>query len=323
MAKYRVVVTRLISEAGLQLLRQQPGIKLVVCRQKNVLSPAALKKAVKGADAVVSLLSDKITADVMAAAGRQLKVVANYAVGFDNIDVKAAAKRGIAVTNLPGASSQSVAEYAVALTLALGRRVLEGDHFVRQGKYKQWEPLLLLSRDFEGTTVGVVGTGRIGARYATMMHKAFNCRILYSDVVKNSALENKTGAKKVPLATLLKQADVVSLHVPLLPITHHLINKKSLALMKPTALLINTARGPIIDEQALATALRRKTIAGAAIDVFEHEPKITPGLKRLSNIILSPHIASSTVASRDAMAVMAAQNIIAVLHGNPPLTPAR
>ncbi len=323
MAKYRVVVTRSIPTAGLNLLRQQPDIKLIVNKQKKVLSPAALKKFVKGADAILSLLTDKIDAGVLTAAGKQLKIVANYAVGFDNIDIKAAAKRKVAVSNLPGASSQSVAEYAVVLTLAISRRIVEADNFVRSNKYKQWEPMLLLGRDLQGATVGVIGTGRIGARYAVMMHKAFDCHILYTDVVKNLSLESKTKAKKVSLDVLLKQADIVSLHAPLLPSTRHLLNKKHFSLMKKTAYLINTARGPIVDEKALAVALHNKVIAGAAVDVFEHEPQVTPALKRLNNIILSPHIASSTMASRDQMAVMAAQNIIAVLRGNPPLTPAK
>jgi lactate dehydrogenase-like 2-hydroxyacid dehydrogenase len=246
-----------------------------------------------------------------------LRVIANYAVGFDNIDINAATKHGILVTNTPGVLTESVAEHAVALMMCLGKRVLEADTFTRKGKYKYWDPNLLLGTEFDGKTVGVVGVGRIGSVFCKFAH-ALNMKILYSDVNAATDIEQQYGARKVELDELLRESDVVSIHVPLLPSTRHLIDANKLKLMKKNAFLINTSRGPVIDEKALVVALKRKQIAGAGIDVYEFEPKLVPGLAKLPNVILTPHIASGTYEARNEMSLLVAKNVLAALNGQTP-----
>ncbi|MBI5621543.1 D-glycerate dehydrogenase [Candidatus Falkowbacteria bacterium] len=318
MEKRKVFVTRSIPEAGLALLRQQKNVRLIVSPHDRVLTRAELLRGVKGADAILCLLTDKIDGAVMDSAGPQLKGIANYAVGFDNIDLAAAKKRGIWVSNTPGASTNAVAEHAVALLLALMHRLPEADRFVRAGKYKGWAPMLLTGSELPGRTLGIVGVGRIGSALAHRLADGFGLRVVYSDVIRNIQLEKQFKAKRLSLRQLLRQADVVSLHVPLLPSTRHLIGAKELKLMKPTAYLINTSRGPVVDEKALVTALRHQTIAGAGLDVYEFEPKLAPGLAKLNNVILTPHIASATLEARTAMAIMAAKNIIHIIAGKRP-----
>lgn len=317
----KVFITRPIPEIGIKIL-QEKGYEILI--NEKARDRAAKEKelinGVKGADAMLSVLTDKITAKVMDAGIPTLKIIANYAVGFDNIDLEAAKTRNIMVTNTPGVLTNTVAEHTFALMLAISHRISEADRFSRAGKYKVWSPELLLGNDLSGKTLGVVGLGRIGSRVAHHAVKGFLMKIIYTDVKQNPEFEQEFGAKfAVSIDELLPQCDFVSLHVPLTSSTHHLINEARLKLMKPTAYLINTSRGQIIDEKMLAKALQEHWIKSAAIDVFEFEPEITKELKKLDNVILTPHIASATRETRDKMAILAAENIIAGLSGqNPP-----
>ena len=312
--KQKVFVTRNIPGHGIELLKKHFVVK--VAPQNGPITRPNLLKGAKWADAVLSLLTDKIDADFLSQ-NKHLKIVANYAVGYDNIDLKSATLCHIPITNTPGVLTESVAEHAVALMMALGKRVVEADSFLRAGKYTAWNPSLLLGTEFDGKTCGVIGTGRIGALFVKFA-KALNMHIVYTDVNRVPELEKEYGAKFTTLDSLLKQSDFVSVHVPLLPSTRHLINAKTLKLMKKTAFLINTSRGPVVDEKALYQALKRKQIAGAGLDVFEFEPKPVAGLTKLSTVVLTPHIASATVEARNEMSMLAAQNIIAALNGKTP-----
>ncbi len=310
-----VYVTRPIPEPGLDLLRKSCDVE-VKPKDEMVLKEELLEK-VKGRDALLCLLTEKIDREIIEAASPNLKVIANYAVGYDNIDVASATEHGVYVTNTPGVLTDTTADMAWALMFTVARRIVEADKFCREGKFKGWSANLFLGGDIYGKTLGLVGVGRIGAAVA-MRTKGFNMRVLYVDVRHNYEIEREVGAIKVDMDTLLKESDFVSLHVPLMPETRHLIGKRSLSMMKPTAYLINTSRGPVIDEAALAEALRNKTIAGAGLDVYEFEPHITPELLELDNVVLAPHIASGTVETRTKMALMAAENVIAVLDGKTP-----
>lgn len=318
---YSVYITRRIPKVGIQLLKKQKNFSVVVNPHNRVLSRKELLKNIKGVHAILSLLTDTIDAEVMDTAGATLQIIANYAVGFDNIDLEAAKKRNIHVTNTPGVLTNAVAEHTIALILGITKRIVEADTFTRAGKYTGWEPMLFLGTELHGKTLGIIGGGRIGSNVALFAHTGLGMRIVYADVVSNPEFEKTVGAKKRSLAQLLKSADIISIHVPLLPSTHHLIGKKELSIMKKTSYLINTSRGPVVDERALTAALRAKKIAGAALDVFEKEPELAPGLPKLPNVILTPHTASATIETRNAMAEIAAKNIIAVLHGKKPITP--
>ncbi|MEK7076811.1 MAG: D-glycerate dehydrogenase, partial [Patescibacteria group bacterium] len=251
--------------------------------------------------------------------GRECKIFANYAVGFDNFDLEAARARNIIITNTPDVLTDTVAEHTFALMLAIAHRVCEADRFTRKGLYQGWAPLLLLGNDLSHKTVGIVGLGRIGSRVAHHAVRGFDAKIIYYDVKQNADFEKKYGAVFMPrVEDLLPQADFVSIHVPLLPMTQHLMNDMRFQLMKKTAYFVNTSRGPIVDESALLRALRAGTIRGAALDVFEHEPRVDPLLAELENIILTPHIASATFETREQMARVAANNIIEALAGNIP-----
>lgn len=316
----KIFITRKISDAGIEKLKTA-GHEVVVSPHDRVLAKEELMDFLKSGkfDAVLCLLTDKIDNAVFESAGKQVKVFANLAVGFDNVDVEAAKKRGIYITNTPEVLSETVAEHTFALILAIAHRIAEADAFTRAGKYKGWEPELLLGRDVSGKTLGVVGLGRIGSRVAYHGVKGFGMKAFYHDVKRNADFEKEYEAVyKEKLEELLAEADFVSLHVPLLPSTRHLINMDRLQKMKRTAYLINTSRGPVVDEAALARALQGGLIAGAAIDVFEEEPKVHPDLLSLQNIILTPHIASATHETRAKMAQCAAKNIIAALAGQEP-----
>ncbi len=327
MPQKTIFVTREIPAAGLNLLKKEKNFKVVVWKKKEAIPYKTLLKKVKGADAILSLLTENISDEVLDAAGDKLKIVANYAVGFNNIDVEAAKQRDVVVTNTPGVLTHAVAEHAITLMMAVGKRIVEADKFTRAGKYKSWQPMLLLGSEFRGKTLGIVGAGRIGSQTAHIAHHGFGMKVLYHNRSVNKDLEKSTGAKKVSLNQLLKKSDVVSLHVPLLPSTKYLINDAELALMKDSAILINTARGPVVREKALLKALKKKKIRGAGIDVFECEPKIdcdtrdNLALKKMDNVVLTPHIASGTQEARDEMARIAARNIIAVLKGKKAETP--
>ncbi len=316
---FKIFITRKIPEAGIKKLVEKYEVK--VSPQDRVLSKEELIAALKAGkyDAALCLLTDKIDAEVFEAAGRQCKIFANFAVGFDNIDLAAAKERGIMITNTPGVLTDTVAEHTFALMLAISHRVAEADRFAKAGKYEGWAPMLLLGNDLSGKIVGIVGLGRIGSRVAHHAARGFDAKIIYHDIKRSEDFEKEFSAEyKEKLEDLLKEADYVSLHVPLLPATRHLINAERLKLMKPTAYLINTSRGPIVDERALVGSLRAKIIRGAALDVFENEPALAQGLAELDNVILTPHIASATEETRAKMAELAADNIIAALEGRTP-----
>lgn len=316
----KVFVTRKISKSGIDLLTAR-GYEVVVSPEDRVLSKEELIGSIKGQnyDAVFCLLTDKIDIDVLEASQPSVKIFANYAVGFNNIDVEAAKRLGIMITNTPDVLTDTVAEHTFALMLAIAHRVVEADKFVRADKYKGWDPMLLLGADLSRKTLGIIGLGRIGSRVAFHAVKGFDMKVIYHDIKRNEEFEKTFGAVfSEKIDGLLQEADFVSIHVPFIPQTNHLIGETQLGLMKPTAYLVNTSRGAIIDEAALAAALKAKTIAGAAIDVFEFEPKVVPELLNLDNIILTPHIASATEETRAKMSELAATNIIEALEGRTP-----
>jgi len=310
-----VFVTRRIPEPGLDMLREV--CEVVVNNEDRVLSKQEIIEGVKGKDALLCLLTDKIDAEVMDA-GSNLKVIANYAVGFDNIDIEAATARKIPVTNTPGVLTETTADFAFALLMCAARRVVEADRFTREGKYKGWAPMLLLGCDVYGKTLGIVGFGRIGEAVARRA-KGFSMRVIYYDERRRSPEEEeRLGVEYVPFSTLLAESDFISIHVPLMPSTYHMFGAAEFAAMKNTAILINTARGPVVDEEALVEALRKREIAGAGLDVYEDEPMLKPGLIDLDNVVLAPHIASASVETRTKMATMAAENVLAALRGEVP-----
>ncbi len=312
-----VFVTRSIPEAGLELLSRE--VQVEVNPHDRVLTREELLRGVAGRDGVLCLLTDPIDAEVLSIASRA-KVFANYAVGYNNIDVAAATRCGICVTNTPGVLTDSTADMAWALLMAVTRRVVESDQFTRQGKFVGWGPKLFIGGDITGRTLGIVGLGRIGIAVAKRA-AGFDMKIQYYSRTRNSGFEAEYGAAWRELPELLETSDFVSLHAPATPQTHHMINEQALRRMKRTAYLINTARGNLVDEKALVVALRENWIAGAGLDVFEREPVIEPGLLDLPNVVACPHIASATAATRDLMAVMAAGNLLAVLKGEMPKNP--
>lgn len=317
---HKVYVTRAIPDLGLKMLREE-GHEVVVSTKDGVLTKEELIAALKADryNAVLCLLTDHIDAEIFDAAGKQCKIFANYAVGFDNIDLAAARQRNIIITNTPDVLTETVAEHTFALMLALAHRITEADRFARNGMYTGWAPMLLLGTDVSHKTVGIVGLGRIGARVAYHAMRGFDAHIIYYDVRRNEAFEKEfSAAYKASVEDLLKDADFVSIHVPLLDSTHHLMNDVRFTMMKKTAYLINTSRGPIVDELALVKALREGTIRGAALDVFEKEPTIEKTLTEMENVILTPHIASATVETRSKMGEIAALNILEALAGKIP-----
>jgi len=314
----KVFVTRQIPEAGIKLL-QEKGYEVSIYQGDEMIPRAELLESVKGCDAILPLLTDKMDAEVFEAAGPQLKVVANYAVGFDNINLEDAKKHNVFATNTPDVLTETVAEHAFGLILSIAQRITEGDRFMRAGKYHGWKPMLMLGNDVSRKTLGVLGLGRIGSRVAHHGAKGFDMNVIYYDVKRNEAFEKEYGAEFIAdPEELLKRADFISVHVPLLPTTKHLINAERLKMMKPTAYLVNTSRGPVIDEAALVDALKNKVIKGAGLDVFENEPQLAPGLAELENVILTPHAASATEETRAKMSEVAALNIIDALEGGRP-----
>jgi lactate dehydrogenase-like 2-hydroxyacid dehydrogenase len=285
----------------------------------RLLSKEEIVAGLKGCDALLSLLSDSIDAAVIDASPG-LKIIANYGAGFNNIDLAAATARGIPVTNTPAVSTDATADLTLGLIIAIARRIVEGDKNTRAGKFTGWAPLYHLGVEVTGKTLGIVGMGNIGKAVAKRA-RGFDMRVLYHTRTRLSpAQEAELGIEYRPLAEVIAAADFLTFHVSYDPSLRHLIGAAELAAMKKTAYLINAARGPLIDEAALLAALRAGTIAGAALDVYEFEPRITPGLEELDNVILCPHLGNATVETRDAMARLAAENIIAVLGGRRPLT---
>ena len=315
----KIYVTRKIPYSGLSLLREK-GFELDVSQKDRPLLKRELIKALgkKSYDGVLCLLTDTIDEEVFDAVP-SAKIFANYAVGFNNIDVPEAKKRGITITNTPGALTEAVAEHTVALLLSLVRRIPESDLFLRKGKYQGWGPELFLGEELQGKTLGILGAGRIGLRVAEIAGKGLGMSVIYYDIKKSEEFEKATGGVfRSTVEEVLREADVVSVHVPLLPSTTHLLNAERLRLMKKTAYLINTSRGPVIDEAALVEALKGNVIRGAALDVFEFEPKLAKGLAKLPNVVITPHTASATRLARDGMAKLAAENLIAFFEGKTP-----
>lgn len=309
-----VFITRPIPQPGIDLIKKYARVKLR--KTDSWISRKELLAGVKDADILLPILTDPIDAKVMDAAPN-LKLIANYGAGYNNIDVEAATERGIMVTNTPGVLTDTTAESTMALMLSLAHRVAESERVMRDGKYPGWGPMLYLGSQLSGKTLGIVGMGRIGTRVAEMAYHGFGMNILYHTQHKERDVEHTLSAKKVTLPTLLKKSDFVSLHVPLTDGTTHMIGTKELRMMKKEAYLINTARGPVIDEKALVSALKKKTIAGAALDVYENEPKMAPGLAKLHNAVLTPHIASATIETRTAMSMLAAKNVRAFAQRKP------
>jgi glyoxylate reductase len=275
---------------------------------------ARLLELVEGADAIVSLLSDRIDDEVLDAAGPSLRIVANYAVGLDNVDVDACRARGVAVAHTPGVLTEATADLTWALLLAVSRRIVEGHRLVTSGRWEGWAPLQLLGTSLHGRRFGVVGLGRIGTA-AARRARGFGMDVAYHARSRHEAAEADLSARRMPMDELLATSDVVSLHCPLTEATRHLIDAAALARMKPTAILINTARGGVVDEGALVDALAEGRLAGAGLDVFEREPAVHPRLPALENVVLAPHLGSATVATREAMARMVAEAVVAVLAG--------
>ena len=284
------------------------------------LSKPELIARLRGKDGLICHIISSIDDEVLAAAPT-VKVVANVAVGYNNIDVAAAHRRGVVVTNTPDVLTETTADFAWALLMATARRVVEADRFARSGQWHRWQWDLLWGADVYGKTLGLVGFGRIG-RAVARRALGFNMRVLYQDAVPaDAAVERELSVSREELEAVLREADFVSLHTPFLPETRHLMNERTLRLMKKSAILVNASRGPVVDEAALVRALQEGWIAGAGLDVFEKEPKIHPGLIPLTNVVLAPHIASASSDTRVAMATLAVRNCLAVLEGKPPLTP--
>lgn len=316
----RVVVTGLIPEPALEVM-SGAGHEVEIWDGASAVPRKDLLELVRGAHGLVTLVTERIDAELLDAAGDQLAVVANVAVGHDNIDLAACRERGIVVTNTPGVLTDAVADLAMALILMTTRRLGEAERVVRSGQDWQWSMGLLLGRGLQGRTLGVVGLGEIG-RATARRARAFGMSVVYTarrdapaDVVE------ELGAARLSLEELLGASDVVSLHVPHTPQTHHLIGAEQLRTLGPAAYLVNTGRGPVVDEAALVEALDAGRIAGAGLDVFEHEPIVHPGLLERDDVVLLPHVGSATVEARTAMATLAADNVVAVLAGRVPPTP--
>lgn len=317
MAKPKVYVTRIIAQKALDMIAQVAEVK--VWPEELPPPRETLLEEAREVDGLLTMLTDKIDASVMQAAPK-LKVISNMAAGYDKIDVAEATKRGIVVGNTPGVLTETVADFSFALLMAAARRVVEADTFTRKGQWKTWGPMVLLGQDIHHATLGIIGLGRIGAELAKRAN-GFNMKVLYHDELRRSAEEEKQlGVEYMPeLATLLSQSDFISLNVLLTPKTHHLLGAAQFTLMKPTAILINTSRGSVVDQKALYEALKSRQIFAAAIDVTEAEPiPLEDPLLTLDNIIITPHIASASVVTRTNSATLAAANLIAGLRGQVP-----
>jgi glyoxylate reductase len=313
-SKPRVFVTRIIPEAGLRLLRERCDVEVWPAEEPPPRDE--IMRRVPELDGILSLLTDRVDAELMDAAPK-LRVISNYAVGFDNVDVPAATERGIPVGNTPGVLTDTTADLSFALLMAAARMISPGVDFVRAGNWRTWDPMLLRGRDVHHATLGLVGLGRIGTEMGKR-GRGFDMKVIYASRNRHPEAERDLGFDYRELDDLLREADFVSLHTPLTAQTRHLINQRTLELMKPTAILINTARGPIVDSDALYEALSRRQIWAAGLDVTDPEPlPADHKLLTLGNCLVVPHIGSASLASRDAMAVLAAENLIAGLDGKP------
>ncbi|MCU0723958.1 MAG: D-glycerate dehydrogenase [Planctomycetes bacterium] len=312
-----IFVTRRIP-GGCAAILEASGLRVETWGRREPAPPATLRAKAAPCRGLLTLLSDRVDAALLASCPR-LEVVSNYAVGFDNVDVAAATRLGIAVTNTPDVLTDATAELAIALLFAAARRLVEGDALVRAGKFAGWEPELLLGVDVRGKTLGVLGAGRIGAAVARRA-SALGMRVLYCECGggRREAVERESGARPVAFDELLRESDFLSIHVPLTPQTRGMIGAAELAAMKPGAILVNTARGPVVDEKALAAALASGRLRAAGLDVYEREPQVEPALLALPNVVLAPHVGSATVETRSAMGELAARSLLSVLEGRRP-----
>lgn len=317
----RIFVTRRIPERGLDLLYTAFGKDAVtVAPQDAAIGRGELLAGVCGIDALLCILTERIDEEVMEAAGPQLRIIANYAVGYNNIDVAAASTRGIPVSNTPGVLTETTADLAWTLLMSAARRITEGERYLRAGRWESWGPTLLLGQDIHGATLGIYGMGRIGQAMAERA-RGFRMRVIYTDVARlPQDRERELGVNYVDMPTLLKESDFVSIHCPLMPETTHAFSTKEFEAMKPTAVLVNSARGPVVDEPALAAALKQGQIFSAGLDVYEEEPAIHPDLLACENVVLLPHLGSASFETRSRMAEIAASNIVARLQGQAPPT---
>lgn len=314
----KIFITGQIPEIAIEILKKNK-YQVAVYKSSKPITQNTLIKYGKDADGIISLLSDKIDKKVIDMLSK-CKVIANYAVGFNNIDVKYANEKNIIVTNTPDVLTDSTADLAMALTLACARRLPEAERFVREKRFKGWKPKLLLGTELNGKVFGILGAGRIGAATAIRAN-AFGMKILYYSRSRNNILEKITDAEKSNLNNLLEKSDFISLHLPLLKETYHLLKKENLKLLKSSAIVINTARGEIVDEKVLINLLKANKIKAAGFDVYENEPDLNPELFKLKNVILLPHIGSATEEARSKMAELAAKNIVNILKGKEALTP--
>jgi glyoxylate reductase len=312
----KILVTREIPDAGLRILEDFD----VTVLSEEPPEARELLEAVQGAAGILSTLTETIDAEVMDAAGEDLKVISNMAVGYDNIDVEAATERGIVVTNTPGVLEETTADTAFMLLLAAARRLGEAERLVRSGNWNAWGPEQLVGPDVWGKKLGIIGFGGIGQAVARRA-KGFGMDVIYTARSRKEDAEKEIGARHAELGELLKESDFISIHTPLTDETHHLIGEKELEAMKPTVVLVNTSRGPVVDESALVEALEERHIFAAGLDVYEEEPKVHPKLLELENVVLAPHIGSASIETRDKMAEMAANNLKAVLNGDEPPNP--
>ncbi|MEQ9288643.1 MAG: D-glycerate dehydrogenase [Cyclobacteriaceae bacterium] len=310
--KPKIFLTRELPPKAMERLRQHTDLEMNT--EDRVLTKEEIIKGVKGKDALLCLLTDAIDGDIMDA-NPGLKIIANYAVGYNNIDIEAATKRHIPVSNTPGVLTETSADLAFSLMMALARRLPEADSFVRTGEWKGWGPLQYLGADIYGATLGIIGLGRIGKAVARRA-RGFDMNLIYWNRTRLEESEEKAlGLQYCPFDQVLAQADFVSLNVAYNESTHHLIGERQLALMKNEAYLINTARGPVVDEDALVDALKKGEIKGAGLDVYEHEPAVHPELLKMKNTVLLPHIASASIATRTKMGMIAIDNLLAACNG--------
>jgi len=317
LAKYKVFLTRRIPQPAIDFIEEN-NIELEINPENRVLTHEEILNGVKGKDALICLLTDKIDGEIMDIAGKNLKIIANYAVGYNNIDVKAATERGIPVTNTPGVLTETTADLTMALLLSISRRIVESDKYTREGKFKGWGPMLHLGSDIHGKTIGIIGCGRIGTAVAKRAAKGFKMKVLYNSINKKKEIEEELGGEYCTIEEMCERADYITLHVPLTEKTKYLFGEKEFEAMKETAYLINTSRGEVVNEEALVRALKEKKIAGAALDVYEKEPIVHPELKKLDNVIITAHIGTATIETRTEMGMMAARNLVAVLKGQKP-----
>jgi glyoxylate reductase len=315
-----VYVSRPLPDPGTEPLRAA-GLEVEQNDEQRPPTREELVAGLRGKQALLCLLTERIDAELLDTAP-ELRIVANLAVGYDNVDVAAAEARGVVVTNTPDVLTEATAELTWALILAAARRVVEGDALVRRGEWKGWSPTQLLGTTLTGKTLGIFGMGKIGAAVARRAG-GFGMSVIYTNRTRNLAVEAEVGARAVPFDALLEQSDVLTLHAPATEQTRHAFDATALARLRPSAVFINTARGPLVDEGALVEALRARRIAAAGLDVFEREPVLAPGLAELDNVVVLPHIGSATHEARGAMVELACRNIVAVLAGEPPITPVR